>query len=165
MTEVGAVSVIQTIATLLAQPLMGRLAIAKGKKPLMVFYYVSLTTVPLGYCFAQGFLHIAILSVFLGFVLAMGNATILPYILDIIPEDRVGELTSIYNMIAGISYFTGSAIGGNVDELISLRFGRELSLKTGYFISAAGRLASGLLFLKIGEESSTRRVGNAANQS
>jgi len=165
MTEVGAVSVIQTIATLLAQPLMGRLAIAKGKKPLMVFYYVSLTTVPLGYCFAQGFLHIAILSVFLGFVLAMGNATILPYILDIIPEDRVGELTSIYNMIAGISYFTGSAIGGNVDELISLRFGRELSLKTGYFISAAGRLASGLLFLRIGEESSTRRVGNAANQS
>lgn len=165
MTEVGAITVIQTIATLLAQPLMGRLAIVKGKKPLMVFYYVSLTAVPLGYCFAQGFLHIAILSVFLGFVLAMGNATVLPYILDIIPEDRVGELTSIYNMITGISYFTGSAIGGNVDELVSLRFGRQLSLQTGYFISAAGRLASGLLFLRIRVESSTRRVGNAAKQS
>jgi MFS family permease len=149
MTEVGAVSVIQTVATLVTQPLMGRLATVKGKKPLIVFYYASLTVVPLVYCFAQSFLHIAVLSIFLGFVLAIGNATILPYILDIIPEEHVGELTSIYNMITGISYFTGSAVGGNTVELTSMYFGRQTGLQVGYFISAAGRLVSGLSFLKI----------------
>ncbi|MEM2929920.1 MAG: MFS transporter [Thermoproteota archaeon] len=149
MTEVGAISVVQTIVTLIAQPLMGRLAISKGKKPLIVIYYVSLTAVPLVYCFAKSFIHIVVLSIFLGFMLAVGNATILPYILDIIPEDHVGELTSIYNMITGISYFTGSAVGGNTAELVSLYFGRQLSLQAGYFISAAGRLISGLSFLKI----------------
>ncbi|MEM3467002.1 MAG: MFS transporter [Candidatus Jordarchaeales archaeon] len=161
MTEVGAISVIQTIATLIAQPFMGRLATVKGKKPLIIVYYVSLTAVPLAYCFAQGFLHLAILSVYLGVMLAVGNATILPYILDIVPEDRVGELTSIYNMITGISYFAGSAIGGNVDEFMSLRFGRQLSLQVGYFISAAGRLASGLFFIRMNEKPSTRRVGSS----
>ncbi|MBO3797683.1 MAG: MFS transporter [Thermoproteota archaeon] len=158
MTEVGAISVIQTIATLIAQPLMGRLATLKGKKRLMVIYYVSLTAVPLAYCFAQSFLHLAILSVYLGIMLAAGNATILPYILDIIPEDRVGELTSIYNMITGISHFMGSAVGGNMDELMSLYFGRQASLQTGYFVSAAGRLASGFFFLKINEKPSARRA-------
>jgi MFS family permease len=162
MTEVGAISVIQTIATLTAQPLIGRLATLKGKKRLMVMYYVSLTAVPLAYCFAQSFLHLAILSVYLGIMLAAGNATILPYILDIIPEDRVGELTSIYNMVTGISYFTGSAVGGNADELMSLYFGRRLSLQIGYFVSAAGRLVSGFFFLRINEKPSTHRVEKAA---
>ncbi len=158
MTEVGAISVIQTIATLIAQPFMGRLATVKGKKPLIVLYYVSLTAVPLAYCFAQSFLHLAILSVYLGTMLAVGNATILPYILDIIPEDRVGELTSIYNMVTGISYFTGSAVGGNMEEFMSLRFGRQLSLQIGYFISAAGRLVSGFFFIRMNKPS-TRKVG------
>ncbi|MCX8183690.1 MAG: MFS transporter [Crenarchaeota archaeon] len=162
MTQVGAISVIQTIATLIAQPFMGRLATLKGKKRLMVIYYVSLTAVPLVYCFAQSFLHLAILSVYLGVMLAAGNATILPYILDIIPEDRVGELTSIYNMITGISHFMGSAVGGNMDELMSLYFGRQVSLQIGYLISSAGRLASGFFFLRINEKSSTRKVEKAA---
>lgn len=158
MTEVGAISVIQTIATLIAQPFMGRLAAVKGKKPLIVLYYVSLTAVPLAYCFAQGFLHLAILSVYLGIMLSVGNATILPYILDVIPEDRVGELTSIYNMITGISHFAGSAVGGNVDEFISLHIGRRLSLQIGYFISAAGRFASGLFFIRMDEKPSSKRI-------
>lgn len=149
MTEIGALTVIQTIATLLTQPLMGRLVTRIGKKPLIVFHYVALTTVPLVYCFASSFLHIAVLNIFLGLVVAAGNATILPYILDILPENHVGEFTSIYNMIMGLAYFTGSAIGGNAVEIMSQHLGRVLSLQVGYFVSASGRLATGLSFLKI----------------
>lgn len=158
MTEVGALSVIQTVATLLAQPLMGRLVIRIGKKPLIVFYYVALTTVPLVYCFASSFLHIAVLNTFLGLVVAAGNATILPYILDILPENHVGEFTSIYNMVMGLAYFMGSAIGGNAVEIMSQYLGRVLSLQVGYLVSASGRLIIGLSFLKIREAGAAKRM-------
>ncbi len=158
MGEVGVLSVIQTVSTILSQALMGRLSLRIGKKPLIVFHYVSLTAVPLVYCFASGFIHIAVLNLFLGFVAASGNATILPYILDTIPEDRVGEATSIYNMIVGIAYFTGSALGGNLTELLNQSFGRTVSLRIGYFASALGRFIMGVSFLKIRETSqSTKR--------
>ncbi|MGQ9479052.1 MAG: MFS transporter [Thermoproteota archaeon] len=149
MTEVGALTVIQTVATLLAQPLTGHLVTRIGKKPLIVFHYVSLTIVPIVYCFASSFLHIAVLNTFLGLVIAAGNATILPYILDILPENHVGEFTSIYNMVMGLAYFAGSAIGGNTIEIMSQYLGRILSLQLGYFISASGRLVTGLSFFKI----------------
>lgn len=152
MTEVGVLSVIHTVSTIISQALTGRFAIRIGKKPLIVFHYISLTVVPLGYCFASSFFHIALLNIFLGFITATGNSTILPYILDIIPDDRVGEFTSIYNMIMGIAYFTGSALGGNLTELISRILGRGMGLKIGYFISALGRLTVGVLFLKIKEK-------------
>ncbi|MEM1557220.1 MAG: MFS transporter [Thermoproteota archaeon] len=152
MTEVGALSVIHTVSTILFQALTGRLVIKIGKKFLIVLHYVSLTAVPLGYCFASSFFHIAILNVFLGFVTAAGNSTILPYILDIIPDDRVGEFTSIYNMFMGIAYFTGSALGGNLTDLVSQILGRDMGLKIGYFISALGRFMIGVLFLKIKEK-------------
>ncbi|MGQ9691135.1 MAG: MFS transporter, partial [Thermoproteota archaeon] len=156
MTEVGALSVIQTVATLLAQPLMGQLVIKIGKKPLMVFYYISLTAVPLAYCFASNFFHMAVLSIFLGIVLAFGNATILPYILDIVPEDHVGEFTAIYNMAIGIACFMGSVVGGNMTEIMNQYFGRNLSLQVGYFISAFGRFLTGLSFFKIKETKSLK---------
>lgn len=152
MTEVGVLSVIHTVSTIISQALTGRFAIRVGKKPLIVFHYISLTVVPLGYCFASSFFHIALLNIFLGFITAAGNSTILPYILDIIPDDRVGEFTSIYNMIMGIAYFTGSALGGNLIGFISQILGRDMGLKIGYFISASGRLMVGLLFLKIKEK-------------
>lgn len=158
MTEVGAISVIQNVVTLMAQPLMGRLVLTKDRKSLMGSYYVSLTVVPLVYCFAQSFIHIAILSIFLGFILAIGNATILPYILDIIPEDHAGELISIYNMIAGISYFMGSIIGGNMVGIMSQYLGRQPSLQIGYTISATGRFVLGILFLKAIEVKPDRKV-------
>ncbi|MBO3840063.1 MAG: MFS transporter [Thermoproteota archaeon] len=152
MAEVGVLSVIHIISTILSQALTGHFATKIGKKPLIVFHYVSLTVVPLGYCFASSFFHIAILNVFLGFITAAGNSTILPYILDIIPDDRVGEFTSIYNMFMGIAYFMGSALGGNLTELINQILGRDASLKIGYFVSALGRLTVGILFLKIKEK-------------
>ncbi|MDW8033396.1 MAG: MFS transporter [Nitrososphaerota archaeon] len=155
MAEIGVLSVVQTISTIFSQVLMGRLAIKIGKKPLIVFHYVSLTIVPLVYCFASSFLHIAVLNVFLGFVIAAGNVTILPYILDIIPEGNVGEFTSIYNMVIGIAHFTGSVLGGNITELMNQIFGRTLSLRIGYFISAFGRLTLGISFLKIRESDSS----------
>ncbi|MGC8831904.1 MAG: MFS transporter [Thermoproteota archaeon] len=158
MTEVGALSVIQTVATLLVQPLMGRLVTRIGKKPLIVFNYVALTTVPLVYCFASSFLHIAVLNTFLGLVVAAGNASILPHILDILPENHVGEFTSIYNMVMGLAYFTGSAIGGNAVEIMSQYLGRGLSLQVGYLISASGRLVIGLSFLKIRETGTAKRI-------
>lgn len=158
MTEVGALSVIQTVATLLAQPLMGRLVIRIGKKPLIVFHYASLTTVPLVYCFASSFIHIAVLNTFLGLVVASGNATILPYILDILPENHVGEFTSIYNMVMGLAYFIGSAAGGNTVEIMSQYLGRVWSLQVGYVFSAFGRLLAGLSFLKIRETGLAKKV-------
>jgi MFS family permease len=157
MAEVGILSVIQMVSTILSQVLIRHLVIKIGKKPLIVFHYVSLTTVPIVYCFASSFIHIAVLNTFLGFVTAIGNATILPYILDIIPEDRVGEITSIYNMIVGVAYFAGSALGGNITEFMSQFVGKNISLKMGYFISAFGRLVSGASFLKIKEGSPTKR--------
>jgi len=153
MTEIGVLSVIQTVSTIFSQALIGRFAIKIGKKPLIVFHYASLAVVPLVYCFASSFFHIAILNLFLGFVVAIGNATILPYILEVIPEDRVGEFTSIYNMAMGISCFTGSALGGNITDFMSQILGRDFSLKIGYLISASGRLIAGLSFLKIRENS------------
>jgi MFS family permease len=137
---------------------MGRLVIRIGKKPLIVFHYVALTTVPLVYCFASGFLHIAVLNTFLGLVVAAGNATILPYILDILPENHVGEFTSIYNMVMGLAYFMGSAIGGNAVEIMSQYLGRVLSLQVGYLVSASGRLIIGLSFLKIREAGAAKRM-------
>ncbi|MBO3769541.1 MAG: MFS transporter [Thermoproteota archaeon] len=151
MAEIGVLSIIQTVSTIFSQVLTSRLVIKIGKKPLIVFHYISLSTVPLVYCFASSFIHIAVLNIFLGFVVAAGNVTILPYILDIIPGESVGEYTSIYNMVIGIAYFTGSLLGGNMTEFLNQILGRTLSLRIGYFISAFGRLVLGVSFLKIRE--------------
>jgi len=151
MWEVGAISIINICITLLCQPFMGKAVDKFGRRPVLIFNFVSLTTVPLMYCYASDFFQLAIFNIFLGVITAAGNASVLTYLLDIVPEDRVGEFTAIYNMAIGISYFAGSVAGGNLTQFAILVLGRRRGLEAGYLISAFGRLLTGISFLKVKE--------------
>ncbi|MGQ9515331.1 MAG: MFS transporter [Thermoproteota archaeon] len=155
MSEIGAISIIGIIITLLSQPLMGKAVDRFGRRPILIFNFVSLTAVPLMYCYASDFVQLAIYNIFPGIITAAGNASVLTYLLDIIPEDRVGEFTAIYNMVIGISYFAGSVAGGNLTQFAIMMLGKESGLEVGYLISASGRFVTGISFMKVKERFSS----------
>lgn len=149
MTEVGILSIINILTTMLAQPLMGRLVDRFGKMSIMFLHYISLPIVPLSYALVSDFLQLAACNVLFGVVISSSGISVSAYLLDIVPEERVSEFIATYNMVLGISYFMGSAFGGNFTELARAVLGKRLGLQVGYAISTLGRLVSGLMFLKI----------------
>lgn len=152
MTEVGTLSIINTLTTILAQPLMGRLVDRFGKKPIMVLHYISLPIVPLSYSLVSDFLQLAACNVLFGVVISASGVSVSAYLLEIVPEERASEFIATYNMALGLSYFVGSAVGGNITELARDLFGKRLGLQFGYAISTFGRFITGLMFLKLNEK-------------
>jgi len=152
MTEVGTLSIINTLTTILAQPLMGRLVDRFGKKPVMILHYISLPIVPLSYSLVSDFLQLAACNVLFGVVISASGVSVSAYLLEIVPEERASEFIATYNMALGLSYFVGSAVGGNTTELARALFGKRLGLQFGYAISTSGRFITVLMFLKLNEK-------------
>jgi len=151
MLEIAFLSVIQTTVTLILQRRIGRLADTLGRKPLLVLFRFSLITVPIAYAFAPNVYVLMGVGAFWGISMAMGQASMTAYLLDVAPEEHRGSFTAFYNLIMGVTSFFGSLVGGYLSDFTIGLFGLTLGLQIVYMISMVGRGIGAATYLTLGE--------------
>lgn len=151
MLEIALLSVIQTATTIIFQSRIGRLADTLGRKPLLVLFRFSLVTVPITYAFAPNVYVLMGVSAFWGISLAMGQASMTAYLLDVTPEEHRGSFTAFYNLTMGVTSFLGSLVGGYLSDYMIGLFGLTLGLQIVYMISMVGRGVGAATYLTLRE--------------
>jgi MFS family permease len=110
-----------------------------GRKPLIIFFRLSLITVPLAYAISPNVNTLILVGAFWGFANALGQASVTAYLLDVTPEEHRGSFAAIFNLIVGVVTFFGSLIGGYLSSYLTGVFGLVLGLQIVYLISTVGR--------------------------
>lgn len=151
MLEIAMLSVTEGIAIIVFQLWAGKLADTLGRKPLLVMFRTGLFLVPIAYAFIPNIYILMVFNLYLGLLIALGQAAATAYILDITPEDNRGSFVALYNLIQGVIFFTGSLVGGYISDLTIGLFGLVVGLQIAYMISAAGRFFCGMLYLSLRE--------------
>lgn len=151
MLEIALLSVIQTAVTIIFQKRIGRLADTLGRKPLLVMSRFSLVTVPIAYAFAPNMYVLMGIGVFWGISMAMGQASMTAYLLEVTPEEQRGSFTAFYNLIMGVTAFFGSLMGGYLSDYMIGLFGLTLGLQIVYMISMVGRGIGAATYLTLRE--------------
>jgi len=150
--EIGIITITSTGATLFFQTRVGKLLDLIGPMPQILISRFAFISVPIVYALATQVWHIYLLNIALGFASAMANVAFFAYIMDVAPDERKGEYFAVYNTIIGVACFFGSIIGGYLAFFFQNYFGPgELVIALGavYAISAVGRMAGALLFMKL----------------
>lgn len=92
--------------------------------------------------------------------MAMGQASMTAYLLDVTPEEQRGRFTAFYNLIMGVTTFTGSLTGGYISDYMIGMFGLVLGLQITYMISMVGRAAGASTYLTLRETLKTEKPAN-----
>ncbi len=151
MLEIALLSVVQLAFTMILQRQMGRLADHRGRKPLLVAYRFSLVTVPLAYAFAPNVYFLIASEAFWGIFMAVGQASMTAYLLDVIPEMHRGSYTAFHNLLMGITTFFGSLLGGYLTDYTISLFGLAVGLQVVYLLSTVGRGVGAATYLTLKE--------------
>lgn len=157
LLEVGLLTVVNVLATVVFQRWAGTLLDRAGRKPVMLLHRFGLVLVPVTYAIVPFFFRLGgVLLLFginalTGFLLAIGNLAVLVYLLDVVPEMYRGSLTALYNAVTGVAYFFGSLFGGYLAQLFLGTLSLTLALTAVYSISAVGRAAGAFSFLGVSE--------------
>jgi MFS family permease len=149
--EIGIMTVISVGATLFFQTKVGKLLDVIGPMPQILISRFAFISVPIVYALATQVWHIYIINAALGFATAMSNVAFFAYILDVAPQEKKGEYFAVYNTMIGIATFIGSIIGGYLAYYFLQYYGGSWVLGLGavYAMSALGRIACSLWFLKL----------------
>jgi MFS family permease len=145
MLQLAFLSIGQTVVRIVFQGWAGRLADSVGRKPLLIFFRFGLVTVPLAYALVRDVNTLIIVSLFWGFVNALGGASATAYILDVSPEESRGSFIAMYNLIVGGITFIGSLIGGYLSDFTIGMFGLVVGLQIVYLVSILGRTVGAAL--------------------
>jgi MFS family permease len=151
MWEIALLSAVQLAAAIVFQMQMGKLADSLGRKPLIVAFRLSLVTVPLGYAFAPNVYCLIALEAFWGISMAVGQASMTAYMLDVIPEQHRGSFAAFHNLLIGVASFFGSLLGGYLADYAVGLLGVVLGLQIVYLISAVGRGVGAATYLTLKE--------------
>jgi MFS family permease len=151
MLEIAILTVVQALFIIIFQGWAGRLADRAGRKPLIVFYRFSLLTVPIAYAFAPNMNTLIAVGVFWGITTALGQASMIAYLLDIAPQEYRGSFAATYNLVVGVTTFFGSLIGGYLSDYTIGIFGLGLGLQIVYMLSLIGRTVGAVPYLRLKE--------------
>jgi MFS family permease len=151
MWEIALLTAVQLAVTIIFQIQMGKLADSLGRKPLLVAFRFSLVTVPLGYAFAPNVYFLILLECFWGVSLAVGQASMTAYLLDVTPEEHRGSFAAFHNLLIGVTSFIGSLVGGYLTDFTISLLGLVLGLQIVYLVSAFGRGAGATMYLSLRE--------------
>jgi MFS family permease len=149
--ELALLTVVQSFLTIVFQGWAGRLADTVGRKPLLVFYRFSLVTVPIAYAFAPNISTLIVVSTFWGVTAALGNASMTALLLDMSPAEQRGSFVALFNLVVGVTTFSGSLISGYLSDYIIGIFGLIAGLQIVYMISTVGRGIGAALYLTLKE--------------
>jgi len=156
--EIAVMTVISTGSTIFFQLKVGRLLDLIGPMPQILISRFAFISVPIVYALATAVWHIYVINAALGFASAMANVAFFKYILDVAPEEKKAEYFAVYNTILGLATFVGCVIGGYLAAFFINRINIDgdltandlvIALGAVYAISAFGRAASSIWFLKL----------------
>jgi len=139
MLQIALLSFVQSILTIIFQGWAGRLADSVGRKPLLIFFRFSFVTVPIAYAVSPNINTLIIVGAFWGFAQALGQASATAYLLDVSPKEYRGSFIAMFNLVAGVTTFFGSLIGGYLSDYMIRIFGLVTGLQIAYIVSMVGR--------------------------
>jgi len=111
---------------------------------------VAFTAVPLAYGLVPNVPVLVAINVMTGLINPLVNTARTVYLLAVVPVEGRATYVAVTNVLQGLSSFTGSMIGGLLVEALS--GGSEdvaSAMIPVYLLSAAGRLAFGLLHFRL----------------
>ncbi len=151
MLQIAMLSFVQSFVVILFQGWAGKLADTIGRRPLLIFFRLSLVTVPLAYALVPDINALILIGIFWGFSQTLGTASVTAYLLDVTPEEYRGSFIAVYNLIIGIVTFAGSLIGGYLSNYLVGIFGLGIGLQIVYAVSIFGRGIGATLHLTLKE--------------
>jgi len=151
MLHIALLSVVQSIVTIAFQSWAGKITDTIGRKPALLIFRLTLITVPLAYAFAPNIEILIVVGAFWGMTMALGNAAVTAYLLDIAPEEHRGSFTAVFNLMIGVTTFFGSLIGGYLSAYTVGIFGLVAGLQIVYMVSMSGRIIGALLHFRLKE--------------
>jgi MFS family permease len=83
--------------------------------------------------------------------MAVGQASLTAYLIDVSKEEYRGSFIALYNLTIGVTTFFGSLLGGYLSSYTINLFGLVLGLQIVYLISTVGRSFSAMVFLTLKE--------------
>ncbi len=148
--QIALISALPGLLITITQPKFGSLVDRVGRRPFLILGRASLTLYPLLYAFAESWLHLLAIHMFLAFPTSSLMVSFSAYIMDSAPPGLRANYIAIVNFVLGLSTFTGSLAGGVYTGYLSNVKGIVNPLFWGLITSAALRIISsfGLFFIK-----------------
>lgn len=139
-TMVGVLSVVSSVATLVFQRPMGRLADRLGAHRMQLISGLLIPILPICWVFTRSIWHVVPINIASGILWGAFNLASFNLLLEITPEAQRARYTAIYQIVTMLALAGGAALGG------------WLVTKWGYFSifvgSGVGRLIAALLFAR-----------------
>jgi len=151
MLQIALLTVVQSFVMIIFQGWAGKLADTVGRRPLLVFFRFSLVTVPIAYAFVPDINTLIVVGAFWGIAMALGQASVTAYLLDVSPEEYRGSFIALFNLVMGVTSFFGSLISGYLSDYMTGVFGLITGLQIAYMISMGGRGIGAALHLTLKE--------------
>lgn len=148
---VGALAVVNVLASLPGQRLFGFLTDRWGARRVQVLAGLLIPLVPWGWSLARTPWHVVPAEIASGFLWAGYSIASFNFLLVMTPEDRRAHYTALYQLVVMVSLAAGAAVGG----LIATRWGYRAIL----ILSGAGRLTAALLFARFVRLPATQSPG------
>ena len=139
--DIGIMMAIFTIASILCRPWISEMIDRIGRKKCYTIACLILSLLPLVYLFFNGdissfYIHMLLVRIIHGVGLALSFTSVITYIADIIPKDRLNEGLGMF----GVTALVGLAVGPIIAELIIRQFGFAI-----FFIASSILAIIGLL--------------------
>ncbi|RLE99259.1 MAG: hypothetical protein DRJ57_02560 [Thermoprotei archaeon] len=107
-----------------------------------------LAVYPLVFAAAPSFWPILAVTVVGEVFVQVSMTAIAALLLELPPKGLVGSYTAVYNLLTGLAFSLGSALGGLVMEFASPCLGLPLSVDMVFLTSAVGRIVFGVLLME-----------------
>lgn len=138
---VGITSVASSLASLAFQHKLGELADRWGPRRMQVISMLAIPILPFAWLFVNAPWQVIPLNLLGGLLWGAFNLAAFNFLLTLLPEDQRARYSALYQIVVTLSLAAGAALGSVVVTLIGYH---------GVFLcSAVGRVAAGLLFVRL----------------
>jgi len=142
--EIAIASMLFNTTFAISQMFLGYLVDKYGRKGILVPMRWIFPIYPIIWYIAWRIEFVYLANLIIGFVNALATVAVMTYILDITREEERASFFAIYNMIVGLSQFTGSLVGGFLGDIISMTTNPIVAIQTVFLISALLRIFSAI---------------------
>ncbi|MFA9494801.1 MAG: MFS transporter [Candidatus Bathyarchaeota archaeon] len=148
--QVAVTSITNMLAAVLSQPYVGKLLDRLGRKRILAFSRMAMSSSCLIYPVASSWIHLAAVEAISGLAISSWLSAQSTYLIDIAPRKLRATYLASSMAVIGVATFIGSNLGGQLVQ--NILGGSLAAVETGLFIGGALRLVLGVLFLTIKEK-------------